>query len=442
MADLNALIAQGIQFREPPNPFVQYGQMQQLQQGEQANQLGQMKMGEYQRGLAVENQLRQRFKDAPETTSPRFVQSLMGIDPTRGMAYAKTLQEQQKASSEMAKAKSELIDAKLKQSRAFLEGVTTPEQYLAWHQANHADPIIGPELVARGVTQESALNNIRQKLSEPGGFAQLLAESKLGVEKFGEMNKPSIHVIDQNGQRVVTQIPGMGGPPVITGTYADVPLPEAVQAQKAKVAKAGASNVNISTGVERKYGEIFGTEAAKGDMALLDIARKAPEQAADANRILDLAKNPKIFTGTAAELKMNLAKALNMTGATDLESAANTEALISGMSKATINAIKASGLGAGQGFTDKDLKFLQSVAGGNVTLEKAQIIRLAELQHKAAEASARKWEDRKKNIPKTALEGTGLEKETITVPPLGAQPGAVGVPPDIADLLNKHGGTK
>jgi len=58
MADLNALIAQGVQFKAPPDPFVQYAQMQQLQQGEQANQLGQMKMQEYQRGLQEQNALR------------------------------------------------------------------------------------------------------------------------------------------------------------------------------------------------------------------------------------------------------------------------------------------------------------------------------------------------------------------------------------------------
>ena len=58
MADLNALIAQGVQFQAPPNPFAQYAQMQQLQQGEQSNQLNQMKMQEYQRGVQEQNALR------------------------------------------------------------------------------------------------------------------------------------------------------------------------------------------------------------------------------------------------------------------------------------------------------------------------------------------------------------------------------------------------
>ena len=58
MADLNALIAQGAQFAAPVDPFAQYGKMQQLEQGQTVNQLNQMKMDEYQRGLQEQNALR------------------------------------------------------------------------------------------------------------------------------------------------------------------------------------------------------------------------------------------------------------------------------------------------------------------------------------------------------------------------------------------------
>jgi hypothetical protein len=59
MADLNALIAQGAQFRQAPDPFVQYGQMQQLEQNRQTNALNQMKMDEYVRAQQESNALRQ-----------------------------------------------------------------------------------------------------------------------------------------------------------------------------------------------------------------------------------------------------------------------------------------------------------------------------------------------------------------------------------------------
>ena len=49
MADLNALIAQGVQFKAPPDPFAQYAQMQQMQQGQTANELARYQLSSAQR---------------------------------------------------------------------------------------------------------------------------------------------------------------------------------------------------------------------------------------------------------------------------------------------------------------------------------------------------------------------------------------------------------
>ena len=58
MADLNALIAQGVQFKAPPDPFAQYAKMQELQRGEETGQMNQMLMQEKQRGFQEYNALR------------------------------------------------------------------------------------------------------------------------------------------------------------------------------------------------------------------------------------------------------------------------------------------------------------------------------------------------------------------------------------------------
>ena len=84
MADLNSLIAQGFQFKEPPDPFAQYAQMQQLQQGEQANQLGQMQMQEYRRGMEETNAMRRL-----DPTSATYLQDITRISPEKGFAFAK-----------------------------------------------------------------------------------------------------------------------------------------------------------------------------------------------------------------------------------------------------------------------------------------------------------------------------------------------------------------
>jgi len=82
-----------------------------------------------------------------------------------------------------AKAAQELIGESIKNSRVNLEGVTTPEQYIAWHEANHKDPVLGPYLESRGVTVDQARARINQAIQTPDGFIQLINESKLGAEK-------------------------------------------------------------------------------------------------------------------------------------------------------------------------------------------------------------------------------------------------------------------
>ena len=88
----------------------------------------------------------------------------------------------------------QLFNAKLTQSRSMLEGISTPEAYIAWHEANHNDPVLGPELTARGVTVEQSRARITAALQQPGGLERLINESKLGVEEFAKQlsnqNKP------------------------------------------------------------------------------------------------------------------------------------------------------------------------------------------------------------------------------------------------------------
>jgi hypothetical protein len=334
----------------------------------------------------------------------------------------KNLAEMEKERLLSEKTRAELLDAKLKQARGFLDTIdpmnpNAPAQYIAWHEANHADPIVGPALLARGITADQSRAQIQAAIAKgPEAFAQLLNQSRLGTEKFIEMNKPTTQVIDQSGQRQVVQIPGLGGKPTTVGTYADVPLPDAVAAQKKEIAKAGASNITMST--EKKYGEQFAGKMADTDIAKMTTAEKAPQLAESANRIIELVKQGNLFTGPVADVKLNIARALNVAGASNDEKIANTESLIAATGQSTLDAIKSAGLGTGQGFTDKDLKFLQGIAGGTITYTPQTLTELARLQHQAATRSAESWNKRVKQMPKTATEGTGLSTEPIKVPPL------------------------
>jgi hypothetical protein len=182
--------------------------------------------------------------------------------------------------------------------------------------------------------------------------------------------------------------------------------------------RAAASAPNISVSTEKKFGEVFGGKVAEADVAKLATAEKAPQLADSANRIIDIVQRGDVFTGPIADVKLNIARALNVAGASNQERIANTEALVAATGQSTLDAIKGAGLGAGQGFTDKDLKFLQGVAGGTINLTAQTLTELATLQHRAATRAAAAWNKRSQEIPKEVMQGTGLSTAPITVPPL------------------------
>jgi len=182
--------------------------------------------------------------------------------------------------------------------------------------------------------------------------------------------------------------------------------------------RAGATNVPINVSTEKKYGEAFGGKMAEVDINKFTAAEKAPQMAENANRIIELARNPNIFVGPIADIKLNIARAFNVVGANNEETISNTERLIAATSQSTLDAIKGAGLGAGQGFTDKDLRFLQGVAGGTINLTAQTLTELAQIQHRAAVRAAEAWNKRSKEMPRDVAIGAGLSMEPIIVPPL------------------------
>jgi len=109
----------------------------------------------------------------------------------QSMAYTKTQLDATEQRGKIDKQKRDLVDQALKQSRSYLATVTTPEEYLQWHEANHLDPVMGPELAARGITAQTARASIDAALSKPGGFEELLSKSAIGIEEYAKKNMVS-----------------------------------------------------------------------------------------------------------------------------------------------------------------------------------------------------------------------------------------------------------
>ena len=171
--------------------------------------------------------------------------------------------------------------------------------------------------------------------------------------------------------------------------------------------RAGANNLVVNTG--QSYTSAFGKGIAEQDLNKFTAAQGAPKQIESAQQTLNLLDKGAI-TGLGANYKLNLARALNVVGANNDEVIKNTEQLVANRGQAVLNNIKTSGLGAGQGFTDKDRQFLENVVGGTISLNDKTLRDLANIEIKTAKALADNWNSRLSSIPKEAIVGSGIGK--------------------------------
>lgn len=181
MAQIDPSIALGFKQPQIQDPLVATARAQDI--GVNA-----LKMGELQRGIAQENKLREVLASGADLDSPETIRQLYSISPKVGAEFEKNRAVLRKEKFGAQKMESEAIDSRLKVSRDLLDGIQTPEQYILWHEANHRDPVLGPLLAARGITADQSRQRIMSALSQPGGLQKLINESKLGVQKFTELN--------------------------------------------------------------------------------------------------------------------------------------------------------------------------------------------------------------------------------------------------------------
>jgi hypothetical protein len=207
-------IALGVRGIEIANPLAQYGQVAQIQNAQNQNQLAQFQLGAAQRAEKSQNLLADAYSQStnPETGKIDYNKLTSLVAAGGGGAQIPAIQksrlEFETAQTAQQKAQTELLDSRLKQSRGFLDTLdpndpTAPARYIAWHEANHKDPVIGPALAARGISVDQSRQSIESAIAKgPAAFAALLNQSKLGTEKFMELNKPQLSTKDIGGSVV------------------------------------------------------------------------------------------------------------------------------------------------------------------------------------------------------------------------------------------------
>ena len=209
-------------------------------------------------------------------------------------------------------------------------------------------------------------------------------------------------------------------------------------------------NISLTQSAEKSFGSALAGALAKSDVDLRDAALNSPEAAGNANRILEVLSSGNIIAGPGAEWKLKTAKLLNASGVAgfvgkdNTELISNTEQLQKSLASQTLDSIKTSGLGAGAGFTNADRDFLEKAKSGNIDMTPETLRRTAELARRSAEATAEKWNTRVKQIPKSAVEGTGLSVEPVNLPSKFESRKAVAsdIPQAAVDFLKQGRGTR
>ena len=238
MADINALIAQGIRPVEIQDPLARAAKFATLQGAQQEQQLNALKMQEYQRGVEEQNALRDLLRSGVDLSTPEGQRRVLTTSPTAGQALIRGRVEAQKTETETQVKQSQLINEGLKRSQDLLNQINpndpnAPAQYMAWHEANHKDPVLGPWLASRGVTADQSRARIMDAINRgPESFSELLMQSQLGTAKMREMMAPKFFAQELGGTKRVIQVPSQGGAAtVVPGSEAAVTLTEAQKLQ-------------------------------------------------------------------------------------------------------------------------------------------------------------------------------------------------------------------
>lgn len=230
-----------------------------------------------------------------------------------------------------------------------------------------------------GIDMADDLAQIQQLGGNPDAIRQWAA----GVAVQADKLLPKFETMNLGGGVARQGYSPITGAPVAPATFTEnVPLPAAVEAQKARIAKAGASNINLPA-----QEKSFEQELGKGQA---DRILKSKVAAEDAAQILqtnqvgrDILKSGAI-TGAGANFFVGLNNALQQ-GGIDFgyaDAAANSQAYAAAMAQNVGKLIKQ--YGAGTGLSDADRNYATKAAAGEISMDEKAIRKILDINDRAA----------------------------------------------------------
>jgi hypothetical protein len=223
---LDPSISLGVRGIELQNPLNALAQVSQIQNAQNQNAMAQLQMREAEAAAQEKNMLRRL-----DPTAADYESQLFKVNPQLGIAFRK--EAATTAAQKAAESKS-LVDAAgskqklLSQALRDISGRPSDANITAHTEDIQASPLFSPEEKARALITQQTLLAIPFEQRQAYLAAQGASASEL---------KPSTQTVNRAGATDIIQVPAFSGAPTTVGSYADVPLPANVQAQKIAIAR-------------------------------------------------------------------------------------------------------------------------------------------------------------------------------------------------------------
>jgi hypothetical protein len=180
-------------------------------------------MQEAQSAMEERNALRRLNPSAPD-----YEEQLFKVSPQLGINYRKERATTEAQEAARKKSEFDLTAARRKfgdDLKRNLSANPSDENVVAW----------GQDAVLQGIyTEDQVAATVQQLLTiPPQQRASILSRAGASASEL----KPSTQTINRGGATELVQVPAFGGAPATLGSYADVPLPANVQAQRIDIAR-------------------------------------------------------------------------------------------------------------------------------------------------------------------------------------------------------------
>lgn len=223
---LDPSISLGVRGIELQNPLNALAQVSQIKNAQTQNAMAQLQMREAEAAAQEKNMLRRLDPTAADYESQLFkVSPQLGINFRKEQAATEASRAATSSSlATAAKAKQQLLGQALRD----ISGRPSDANITAHTEDIQASPLFSAEEKAKALVTQQTLLAIPFEQRQAYLAAQGASASEL---------KPSTQTVNRSGGTDIVQVPAFSGTPTTVGSYADLPLPANVQAQKIQIAR-------------------------------------------------------------------------------------------------------------------------------------------------------------------------------------------------------------